>query len=399
MQQFDGTTKTKFVVKQKVVMILSRFPYPLDKGDKLRAYHQLLHMSKSMDIHLICITTQRVMKKDIDEIMPYIHSLKIYPFSLLQSIQGIIYALQNKLPLQVGFFYQKKRVEQIQEYIKNIAPSYVYCQLSRTALYGKNFKAYNIVDMQDAFSANYLRSINKSSFLKKWFFKREYSTMCAFEEKMLQWFTFCTIISQFDKNQINADANNLKVVPNGVDTNFFAPKFIEKKYDILFVGNMSYEPNMLAAIYIYKKIIPTIVKIIPNIRVCIAGAHATKACKNMQHNNLHILGYSPDIREVYLSTKIFIAPLFTGAGMQNKILEAMSLALPCVTTTLVNSSIMANHPSQILIADTVSGFCEHIQKLLQYNELQNEIGQEARKYIVENFQWESVNEKLCKLFA
>lgn len=399
MQQFEGTTKTRIVVKHKIVMILSRFPYPLDKGDKLRAYHQLLHMSKSMDIHLVCITTQRVMKKDIDEVMPYIQSLKLYPCNLLQSLQGIIYALQNKFPLQVGFFYQKKRVEEIQEYIKNIAPSYVYCQLSRTALYGKFFKGYNIVDMQDAFSANYLRSISKSTLLKKWFFKREYSTMCAFEENMLQWFSYCTIISQFDKNQINADAHNLMVVPNGVDTSFFAPIITEKKYDILFVGNMSYEPNILAAKYIYEKIIPTIVKIIPNIRVCIAGAHATKACKNMLHNNLQILGYSPDIREVYLSAKIFIAPLFTGAGMQNKILEAMSLALPCVTTTLVNSSIMATHSSQILIADTVSGFCEHVQKLLQHKELQNEIGQEARKYIVENFQWDIVNEKLSRLFT
>lgn len=399
MQQFDGSTKTRIVVKQKTVMILSRFPYPLDKGDKLRAYHQLIYMSKSMDIHLVCITTQQVLQKDIDQILPFIQSLKIYPCSLLQSLQGIIYALNNNYPLQVGFFYQKKRINDIEEYIKTIAPNYVYCQLSRTALYGKKFKPYNIVDMQDAFSANYLRSISKSTFLKKWFFKREYSTMCAFEEKMLHWFSYCTIISQFDKNQVNADANNLKVVPNGVNTNYFAPKNTEKKYDILFVGNMSYEPNMLAAIYIYEKLLPTIVKIYPNIRVCIAGAHATKVCKNMQHNNLQILGYSSDIREVYLSTKIFIAPLFTGAGMQNKILEAMSLALPCVTTTLVNSSIMATHPTQILIADTVSGFCEHVQILLQQKELQNEIGKEARKYILENFQWDSVNEKLSKLFV
>jgi glycosyltransferase involved in cell wall biosynthesis len=307
--------------------------------------------------------------------------------------------LQNKYPLQVGFFYQKKRLDAIQKYIKTIAPNYVYCQLSRTALYGKDFSTYNVIDLQDAFSANYLRSISKSALLKKWFFKREYSTMCAFEEKMLQWFTHCTIISQFDKNQINSELANLHVVPNGVDTNYFLPKNMEKVYDILFIGNMSYEPNLLAAKYIYNQILPEIIKYLPNIKICIAGAHAIKACKYMNHKNLFIVGYTPDIREIYLSAKIFIAPLFTGAGMQNKILEAMSLALPCITTTLVNSSILAIHPTQIRIADTVSGFCEHIQDLLQKPILQKEIGIEARKYIVENFQWESVNEKLCKLFA
>ncbi len=105
----------------------------------------------------------------------------------------------------------------------------------------------------------------------------------------------------------------------------------------------------------------------------------------------------PDIREAYQSARIFIAPLFSGAGMQNKILEAMSMKVPGITTSIVNASLNAKIGQELMVADTAHDFIQTICSLLEDTQLQDQLSQNGRVFIEQKFQWDMANQHLLTL--
>jgi glycosyltransferase involved in cell wall biosynthesis len=98
-----------------------------------------------------------------------------------------------------------------------------------------------------------------------------------------------------------------------------------------------------------------------------------------------------DIRESYASAKIFIAPMMIGTGLQNKLLEAMAMGLPCITSTLANNALLAKPEKEILIADDAKSFADQIERLLNDPVLFKEISEAGKSFVETNFQWSSAN--------
>jgi sugar transferase (PEP-CTERM/EpsH1 system associated) len=384
-------------VRKKVAVILSRFPYPLDKGDKLRAYHQLKYLCLHYDIYLYCIHTEDVSKESFQIIQSFCKEIKLFKIQYFDIFKGICYSLWHRYPIQVGYFYAKQIHQKINLEITNHEIDTVYCQLSRTALYAKDFKGRKVIDFQDAFSTNYKRLSEHTKGIYRLFYTREYKTMLTFEQKMIHWFDACTIIADFDKSQIEGSEHKMTVIPNGVDTGYYSAKKQIKKYDLLFVGNLSYLPNSHAVLYLVQKIVPLLLAKFPTVQVNIAGADTPKDFLKLGNKNITISGFVPDIRDVYASAKIFVAPLFTGAGLQNKILEAMSMQLPCVTTSLVNFSLKASENKHLMIANDEQAFADQIISLLQNEALQTQLSTQAHQFVEQQYSWNAANEKLAQL--
>ncbi len=280
--------------------------------------------------------------------------------------------------------------------IQQIKPDLVYCQLSRTSAYGKDLPYPKIIDFQDAFSTNYSRIKEQYNGPKKWFYARESSLMKKYEQHMLQWFDKCTIISEFDRQEIGPDAKNLFVVPNGVDTEYFQAKITTTQYDILFLGNLSYVPNKQAALFLIQKIYPLLVEYKKDIKILIAGT-SPGSLTSYASDHIHIPGWMPDIRKAYQESAVFVAPLFSGAGLQNKLLEAMSMQLPCITTPIVNLSLQATENQDLLLAQNEKQFVQQIISLLEDSTLFNKIKTNGCKFVHENYPWNKANQKLLDL--
>lgn len=382
--------------RKKIAIILSRFPYPLDKGDKLRAYHQIKYLSKFHDIYLYTLCSQPVKQNELDELNLFCKDIHTFQLNKLDILIQTFLCFVRGIPVQVGYFFSPSINKKISASIIKLKPDTVYCQLSRTAFYGKDLPFKKVIDLQDAFSTNYERIQNNYSGLLKYFYKRESQCMKAFEMKMTTWFDETTIISEFDKDKIKVIPNRIAVVSNGVDTNYFKPDTRAKTSDILFCGNLAYLPNKNAVKFLLEKIAPNLISTNPHIRIAVIGSNG-EDFKKYESDHIHIHGWINDIREAYASSKIFVAPLFTGAGLQNKLLEAMSMGLPCITTSITNASLMGVEDKHLLIANDVNEFVEKIRVLLDHENMQNEISTQARIFVEENFCWDKVNEKLLKL--
>ena len=160
---------------------------------------------------------------------------------------------------------------------------------------------------------------------------------------------------------------------------------MKPQFDIVFVGNLSYAPNVDAVEYLLNKILP-----VTNFTCLISGASPSKYLKNKisKMKKVSLWADVEDIKVSYCSARVFIAPLFIGTGLQNKLLEAMSLGVPCITTTLVNNSLQAKDGVHLEIANSSSEFIQRINDLLFNEEKRLAIAIEATKFIKENYSWE-----------
>ncbi|HET6243637.1 MAG: glycosyltransferase [Bacteroidetes bacterium] len=383
----------------KIFVLLSRVPYPLDKGDKLRAFNQIKELSKKHTIILCALSDKPVDAKAKEILSHYCAHVEIIHLSPSGIAFNLAKTIISQKPLQVGYFYQKHVKEKIEELIGFHKPDHIYCQLLRVAQYVREFNIPKTIDYMDALSIGMERRINKAPFLLKPVFKIESMRLKKYENEIFSCFDNKTIISEQDRSFISHTSNNqITVIPNGVDSDFFAPILNkEKDYDLLFTGNMNYPPNIECAEYIAREILPEVQKAIPGVRLLISGVNPSSKVLGLKSEFITVTGWVKDIRESYSRSKVFIAPMRIGTGLQNKLLEAMAMNLPCITSELANNALKAIHNTNILIGKNTASYVEHIITLLENEDLRTEFGQSGCTFVNEKYNWEASTELLDRL--
>ncbi len=162
---------------------------------------------------------------------------------------------------------------------------------------------------------------------------------------------------------------------------------MEKIYDLAFTGNMSYPPNVKAAHFLATEIIPLLIQHKPNIKLVIAGADPHSSVKRLASKNVIVTGWLDQITDAYNQSKIFIAPMQIGTGMQNKILEAMAMQIPCITSPLAGDAIGATHDANILIAENASEFANLCLDLLQSEKKYSMLKTNAFNWVKSQYDW------------
>ena len=370
----------------RILVLLPRFPYPLDKGDKLRAYHQIAELSKRHEVYLFALSHTKVNHDDYDHLHKYYTAIDYVQIHWWESAWGIIKAILAGQPLQLGYWNSTQARHAYNQWEKQVQPDVVYCQMVRTIPTVKDSSCRKVLDFQDALSLNTRRRMERSHGLWRLILRYEYKALQRTEQQALSFFSQTTIISATDRNAISPSVN---IVPNGVDTNYFSTKQStpSKKHTIVFTGNMSYAPNVDAARWLVKEIMPLVWKQCPyGVNVLIAGADPKPAVKALAGPKVTVSGRLDDIREAYASAKIFVAPMRIGSGMQNKLLEAMSMGLPCVTTTLAATPLGATNWEHLLVGDNAEELADLIVTL-GIEELHDSIAKGGNRFVKENYSW------------
>lgn len=384
----------------KLLVLSSRFPLPLEKGDKLRLYHQIRYLSQSHQIILVALTEEPFDRLLVNKLQEYCREVYVIPHekwrSMFQAVWGLLYGM----PVNVGYFFRETTRRKIEAIIEKTQPDAIYVQLMRMAPYVKNVHSAELsLDFMDAFSLRVLRRAQQSSAITGWLWKMEAQLLKRYERLSANMFRHRFVIAPGDKHFLEEHgiSGPLDILPNGVDTDFYqVRKTGEKPYDLVFVGNMSYHPNVLAAQYLVSKIGIPLRRNLTNLRILIAGANPTEVVRKLQNDWVTVSGFLPDIREAYEAGKIFVAPIFVGSGVQNKILEAMAMELPCITSGQVVDAI-GGIQEMVLSAETPSQFHKHIENLLSDPGQCLDLGRKSRAHIVRYFDWETCCRPLDKL--
>ena len=381
-------------------MTLSRVPFPLEKGDKLRAYHQIKTLIEAgHDVHVICFHFEKNDTNSLEELKKIggtWHYISLSKWRIpLSALQGI----WSQLPWQVLLFHQIPAQKKFNQVIADVQPDVLYAQMIRTAEYSKFLiDIHKTLDYMDALSLGIEKRISKSNWISQWFWKDEFERVQKYESLIAHYFEHLTIIAQKDANAIHLPENKkLIILPNGIDFQYFKAEKIAKENVVLFTGNMNYPPNVEAALRLGKNIMPLVWKQFPAAKLLIAGAEPHRSLmQELRDPRIEITGWMDDIRDAYLAGKIFAAPMTMGSGMQNKILEALSMGLTVICSDLAADAFESELKSELLVAQTDTEFAQTICQCLA---VENDMGSQKIQHIIQNqFSWKKATEPLLSLW-
>lgn len=153
---------------------------------------------------------------------------------------------------------------------------------------------------------------------------------------------------------------------------------------LLFVGKMDYEPNVIAVTTFAERVLPRLLVIYPNLQFQIVGAHPDKRVQRLANNvNIQVTGFVDSLEPYFQRATIVIAPMLTGAGIQNKIIQAMSYGC-CVVTTSIGAEGLTIIHNEIAVWDDEDEMVNGLTMLLSNREKRMETGKAARQYVIDN---------------
>lgn len=373
--------------KPKLLFMTSRFPYPLEKGDKLRAYHLIKGLSKHYEIHLISLTDEPILEPWKSELRPYTAAIHIFTLKRWGIFFRLAMNVAQQLPFQLAYFtdfFKKRRVSRILQVVK---PDHIFCQMIRPAEYVKHYHhCRKTLDYMDILSIGMERRKMQMKGIRRWIFSTEAQRLKEYEQRIFNYFEFHLMISQQDADGMpHPQRNAMRVIPNGICTQTFQPKKdVAPDHDLVFVGNLSYAPNIDAIHWLCEKVLRNR----RDLKLLIAGAnlgHKLSAyCQGF--DNVTMLGWQDNIQQVYARGSVFVAPMQIGTGLQNKVLEALSMELPCIVSSLAASAI-PNSP--LIVANEPEEFTQAIDRLLSLPKEAAQLGVKGRKFVEEHYSWEN----------
>jgi sugar transferase (PEP-CTERM/EpsH1 system associated) len=388
----------------KLFVLLSRFPYPLDKGDKLRAFHQLRYLAERHEICLFALSDEDVSADAMAQVRPLCRAgLVVHRLTRPRIARNMARALATGRPLQVGYFHDALAQRRVDGLLRDFQPEHVYCQLIRMAEYLRAHvgKVPMTLDYMDVFSAGMVRRVSKAPVWQRPVWALEAQRLLAYEAAAFDWFQHHTIISDQDRQLIqHPRREEIDIVLNGIDTDFFQPQpAAEKKYDVLFCGNMSYHPNVDAACFLAEEIMPLVRQRHPAARLLVAGTTPAPRVLALASAHVEISGWVPDIRAAYAAARVFVAPMRVGTGLQNKLLEAMAMALPCVTTPLANNALGGTDGEELLVTKTAQELAKAIIDLLDNPDQAAALAARGHAFVKARYTWAGATSRLEALFG
>lgn len=390
---------------KNILYVTTRLPWPLIGGDRLHIYHYLKELKQQG--HKITIITLVSDNDDLDGAL--IHNefyTKLIPIKFNKKLAYLnaIKAIFNDKPFIVEYFYNKKMQNIIDKEIKTGTYDVTIGYIIRSFQYlqkHKNIK--KIIHLCDAISMMYERRIQEKSNLfdklKIWI---EYLKVKHYEKKACKYSDKQILISDTDKKYLSqfADITNCEIIGLATDTEYYKPIISSKNNSICFVGSMQYIPNSEAAIYFATKVFPLIKKEIPDAKFKIIGANPRKdlfeAVKGI--DGIVVTGKVDDVREYMKDCKVSVCPVKIAGGIQNKILEAMSMGIPVVTTPEGAEGIGADE-NILKVAISEKDFAKKVIDIIKDDSLRNDVATKSREFILNNFSWEKVGDEWDKTLA
>lgn len=219
----------------------------------------------------------------------------------------------------------------------------------------------------------------------------------AMKRAELQGFADCDMVitcSAADQQQVLTamPRARVEVIPNGVDLAYFKPAPVEPTRPVLlFTGTMTYTPNRDAVHYFLKEIFPLVKKEIPDCCLVVAGLHAAAVFTEYKdRQDMELVDSPADMRPVYNRASVVVVPLRSGSGTRLKILEAMAMGKPVVSTSIGAEGIKVIDRVHLRICDTAIDFNNAITELLHNRSLYNAIVSKGSEIISNNYSWEII---------
>lgn len=380
--------------KANCLLVLPRSIFPVIGGYAIKNHALIQILHQKYNLYLVVISDHNPSDEELAFYNANSCEARVFVFGKFRYLLNAFTSLFSKEPLQTGYFYFGK----VQKYIDSIIDrqDITIGALIRAMKYLKRSNArVRVFDMVDSIGLNYQRSLpNVKSLLWKWIYRIETDRLLKSEQEWIK-SSDITFLFNWKEAEYWSKHGNVQLVPHGVNDALFSYEKTEPAYrrGVTFLGKMDYQPNVDAVLWYLANVHSEIGDRIP---FYVVGASPTEAVRReaAKYPNVVVTGFVDDPYLYVKSSLAVVAPMQTGGGIQNKVLEAMGLGKAVVTTTLSAFPIKgAENGRHLIIADTPDDFIHEINRLSENPEKAEAIGKEARNLIHEHYTWNAYGKK------
>jgi sugar transferase (PEP-CTERM/EpsH1 system associated) len=350
---------------------------------------------------------------DAQSLQGHCRDVHYYAQPVWRSLLNSATALPSRKPLQSVYSWQPAMAREVAGRASRNEFNIVHIEHLRGSRFGLFLKSRLpdmpvVWDSVDCISHLFQQAAKQSrSFFGKFMTRFELSRTRRAEGDLVRRFEHVLVTAPTDRNALlelvssAKSASAISVLPNGVNLEYFhpSPELQRDPATIVFSGKMSYHANISMAKYLVEEIMPRIWKVSPMTRLYIVGKDPAPAIKQMTQNPLiTVTGTVDDIRPFLWRATVSVAPMLYGAGIQNKILEAMATGTPVVTTCQALSALQAQPGKDLFVADDPDGFAGAVLELIASRDLQQKIGDAGVRYVRSFHSWASIGSQLVNIY-
>jgi sugar transferase (PEP-CTERM/EpsH1 system associated) len=377
-----------------LLFLAHRIPFPPNKGDKIRSFHLLRHLSARYEIHLGAFVDDPADWQYQDELKPYCASIKLLPLharrARLASLRGLLTGEALTLP------YYRNR--ELARWANGLAEAGT---VTRGLAYSSAMAQFmpanlspRVLDMVDVDSDKWTQYAPTQRWPLSWVYAREGRKLAEWEAQVAQDFEATLLVSHDEAALLQQRApqarHKIGAFENGVDAEYFSPArdypnpYLPDVQGVVFTGAMDYWPNVDAVSWFAERIFPAVRDAVPAAQFTIVGSHPTDAVRVLARQpGVVVTGSVPDVRPYLAHAACAVAPLRIARGVQNKVLEAMAMARPVVTTAQAAEGIRAEAGRDFVLAQDEAGFAAAVVAQLQ----SRASNAQARDCVLAHYDW------------
>ena len=394
---------------EDLLFLTHRIPYPPNKGDKIRSYHLLKHLTQNYRVHLGTFIDDPDDSQYVDhvkEMCGRTHFARLNAnIAQLRSLGGLI----TNQPLTLDYYRDAGLQEWVERVFHELPIKRVLVFSSAVAQYvSQAGHVRRVIDFVDIDSDKWLQYAQKKSWPMNWLYRREARLLLHYERQVAHDFDASLFVSQAEADLFKqlAPESTAKIgfFNNGVDAGYFSSArsylnpYPADALPLVFTGAMDYWPNIDAVQWFAREILPSVLAHHPSARFYIVGSRPTAAVRALAElPGVIVTGMVHDIRPYLAHASLAVAPLRIARGIQNKVLEAMAMAKTVIASAQALEGITANTREEVLMAQDSGAFISAISALLQRP--QSTIGKAARQRVLADYTWERNLERVDELLS
>jgi sugar transferase (PEP-CTERM/EpsH1 system associated) len=390
------------VLSMNILYICHRLPYPPNKGEKIRAFHQLCYLATRHTIHLACLVDEAEDLQYVEALQKYCASIDmVYRPKIVAKLLALR-ALCTDQPLSVASFYSSVLAMKIRQRLAVEQVDRIVVFSSAMAVYVQQVCGIpKVADFVDADSEKWRLFGDYYPWRLSWVYRLEARRLARHEVEVARTFDHTIFVTDREAHILKEHVPDrpISIIPNGVDLKYFSPptdrRPVTEPPALVFTGMMDYFPNVDAMDYFCREIFPGVREAVPAVRLYIVGRNPTPQIRQLSHQpNVIVTGAVPDVRPYLARARVAVAPLRIARGVQNKILEAMAMGLPVVGTPAALQGTWATPADGVRMAESPHAFIHQLVTLLKDPALQRQCALQARRYVQEHHQWDVHNARL-----
>ena len=388
-----------------ILYVCHRFPFPPKRGGKIRPFNMIRHLRSAGHQVTVCSLVRS--EAEAEEglgIAPFCTAFEAGKVQEPLQMARMVLRLPLATPSSMGYFYSPELASRIRRLLAEQTWDLIFVHCSSVAQYVEDVRGIpKILDFGDMDSQKWLEYAHYKPWPLSWGYTLEGSKMLRAEKRLAKKFDLCTATTRAERETLDGYGTGAVTdwFPNGVDALFFCPT--DELYDldtISFIGRMDYYPNQECMQRFCKQVWPLLKQHRPTMRLLVVGADPSPEMRSLADlPGVTVTGSVPDVRPYIRGSALMVAPLAIARGTQNKILEAMAMGVPVVTSTIAAGGVDAEAGRHLLVADSAAEITQAILRITENPTERERLASAGRQRMLSHHAWDRSMQRLDDIIA